>query len=571
MTDVTTLQYGAMLTGLGGGLALFLYGLRKLTEGLKTLAGHRMKHVLARMTTNRFTGLLAGAAVTAVIQSSSVTTVLVVGFISVGLMSFTQSIGVIMGANIGTTITAQIVAFKVTQYALVMIATGFIVEVAARSERLRQGGIALMGLGLLFFGMDLMSGAMDPLRTWPPFIEFMKTIENPIFGVLVGFVFTALIQSSSATTGVVIVLAAEGLVTLETGIAIAFGANIGTCVTASLSVIGRPREAVRAATVHIIFNLLGVILWISFIPQFADLVRFISPTSPALSGAARAAAETPRQIANAHTLFNFLNAVIFIWFTHPIERLVLWIVPSKRIYVSTGSPRFLESMYLSQPTLALDRVKLETQRLGRRVYRMVSGSFDVVVKGNIDDISRMRARDDDVDSLHRAIITYLDKITHEDMVDPLPARVQTAFGVVNYLENIGDVVETDLMASAEQRRSRDIILDKSIEDSIRALHATACSVLENSLTAFVEGDKILAEEARERKADFNAQANSARVYAGQSLASDSVERLEAYRVAVDTIECYSRIHSLARRVARLVVLEPQGRVLDGTIDAARVD
>jgi phosphate:Na+ symporter len=571
VTDVTTLQYGAMLTGLGGGLALFLYGLRKLTEGLKTLAGHRMKYVLARMTTNRFTGLLAGAAVTAVIQSSSVTTVLVVGFISVGLMSFTQSIGVIMGANIGTTITAQIVAFKVTQYALVMIATGFIVEVAARSERLRQGGIALMGLGLLFFGMDLMSGAMDPLRTWPPFIEFMKTIENPIFGVLVGFIFTALIQSSSATTGVVIVLAAGGLVTLETGIAIAFGANIGTCVTASLSVIGRPREAVRAATVHIIFNLLGVLLWIFFIPQFADLVRFISPTSPALSGAARAAAETPRQIANAHTLFNFLNAVIFIWFTHPIERLVLWIVPSKRIYVSTGSPRFLESMYLSQPTLALDRVKLETQRLGRRVYRMVSGSFDVVVKGNIDDISRMRARDDDVDSLHRAIITYLDKITHEDMVDPLPARVQTAFGVVNYLENIGDVVETDLMASAEQRRSRDIILDKSIEDSIRALHATACGVLENSLTAFVEGDKTLAEEARERKADFNAQANSARVYAGQSLASDSVERLEAYRVAVDTIECYSRIHSLARRVARLVVLEPQGRVLDGTIDAARAD
>ena len=571
MSDVNTLEYGAMLTGLGGGLALFLYGLRKLTEGLKTLAGHRMKYVLARMTTNRFTGLLAGAAVTAVIQSSSVTTVLVVGFISIGLMNFTQSIGVIMGANIGTTITAQIVAFKVTKYALVMIASGFIVEVVAKSERLRQGGIALMGLGLLFFGMDLMSGAMEPLKTWPPFTEFMRTIENPVFGILVGLIFTALIQSSSATTGVVIVLAAEGLVSLQTGIAIAFGANVGTCVTTSLSVIGRPREAVRAAVVHVLFNILGVLLWVAFIPQFADVVRSISPTSPELSGAARAAAETPRQIANAHTLFNLLNALVFIWFARPMERLILWMVPSKRVYVSSGSPRFLESMYLSQPALALDRVKLEIQRLGRRVYRMVSGSLEVVTKGNVDDIVRMRARDDDVDSLHRAIITYLDKITHEDMVKPLPARVQTAFGVVNYLENIGDVVETDLMASAEHRRSRDIVLEQATEDSLRALHATACAVLDKSLTAFVEGDKILAEEARERKAEFNAQANSARVHAGQSLASDSVERLESYRVVVDTIECYSRIHSLARRIARLVVLEPQGTLHDEVSEAAHTD
>ena len=278
--SVGTLEVGAILTGLGGGLALFLYGMRKMTESLKVAAGGGMKALLGKLTANRFTGALAGIIITAVIQSSSVTTVLVVGFISAGLMTLSQSVGVILGAAVGTTVTAQIIAFKVTKYALVLIALGFLTELLAKKERLKHLGIMAMGLGLIFFGMELMSQATYPLRSYQPFINLMQTMRNPFLGILVGTVFTAIVQSSSATTGVVIVLAGQGFISLNAGIALVFGANVGTCVTALLATIGKPREAARAAAVHILYKVLGVLLWLAFIPQLADVVRTLSPVSP---------------------------------------------------------------------------------------------------------------------------------------------------------------------------------------------------------------------------------------------------------------------------------------------------
>ena len=279
--SATTLDIGVLVTQLGGGLALFLFGMRQMTESLKTVAGTGMKNLLATLTANRFTAALAGTIITAVIQSSSVTTVLVVGFVSAGLLNLSQSIGVILGANVGTTITAQIIAFKVYKYGLLMIAAGFFTEILARREYLRQWGTALMGLGLIFFGMELMSIGTSPLREWPPFIDMMQSIENPLLSVAIGAAFTAIVQSSSATTGIVIVLASQGLISLETGIGLIFGSNIGTCITAFISAVGRPREAMQAAWAHVIFNITGVLLWVFFIPQFADLVRAISPVSGA--------------------------------------------------------------------------------------------------------------------------------------------------------------------------------------------------------------------------------------------------------------------------------------------------
>ncbi|HKJ20338.1 MAG TPA: Na/Pi symporter, partial [Woeseiaceae bacterium] len=255
-----------------GGLALFLFGIDQLTDSLKAVAGDRMKAILARLTSTRFSGALTGAFVTAVIQSSSVTTVLVVGFTTAGLMSFSQSIGVIMGANIGTTITAQIVAFKVTKAALGMIALGFSILFFAKRDAFRHYGGIIMGLGLVFFGMSLMSDAMEPLRSYQPFLDMMVRMENPLIGILVAAAFTALIQSSSATTAIVIVMAGQGFISLPAGIALAFGANIGTCVTALLAAIGKPREAIRAATTHILFNIAGVVIWVAFIDQLAEFV-----------------------------------------------------------------------------------------------------------------------------------------------------------------------------------------------------------------------------------------------------------------------------------------------------------
>jgi phosphate:Na+ symporter len=306
------INFGAMLINLAGGLALFLYGMHKMTEALKILAGERAKDILAKLTSNRFSAAFAGAAITAVIQSSSITTVLMVGFITAGIMTFQQSIGVILGANVGTTFTAQIIAFKITKGALFLIAIGFFTEVFAKRPKLKHLGVALMGLGMLFFGMELMSQATSPLRTYEPFMDLIQEMTNPFFGVAIGAVFTALVQSSSATTGIVIVMASQGLITLETGIALILGSNIGTCVTAWISSIGKPREAMQAAAAHIVFNVTGVLLFVGIIPHYAELIREISPAAVHLEGIERLAADTPRQIANAHTVFNVFNLVIFL-------------------------------------------------------------------------------------------------------------------------------------------------------------------------------------------------------------------------------------------------------------------
>ena len=235
MIDITTI-----VVGLLGGLAIFLFGLEQLTDMLKATAGDRMRNVLAQVTTNRFKAALAGGFTTAVIQSSSVTTVLVVGFVSAGLMSVQQSIGVIMGAEIGTTVTAQIIAFRVTEYALVAVICGFVLQFFFKDARTRRYGTMILGLGLVFFGMNLMGDATRPLRDYQPFIDLLAQMDNAVLTVLLSAGFTALIQSSSATTGVIIVLGSQGLISLEQGIALVFGANIGTCVTALLASIGKP-------------------------------------------------------------------------------------------------------------------------------------------------------------------------------------------------------------------------------------------------------------------------------------------------------------------------------------------
>lgn len=273
-----------MAMGLFGGLALFLFGMEQMSDSLKSALGDQMKVLLAKLTRNRFTGAFTGAFVTAIIQSSSVTTVLVVGFVSAGMMTMSQSIGVIMGANVGTTVTAQIVAFKVEEAALWMIAIGFLMMFTTKQERIKHYGNMLMGLGLIFYGMGLMGDGMNPLRSYEPFLQLMANMDNPLLAILVGALFTALVQSSSATTAIVITMAGQGLISLEAGIALAFGANIGTCITAQLAALGKPREALRAAVVHLIFNVGGVLIWLPFISMLAIWVTGFSPTHPELEG-----------------------------------------------------------------------------------------------------------------------------------------------------------------------------------------------------------------------------------------------------------------------------------------------
>ncbi|MBL8375443.1 Na/Pi cotransporter family protein [Accumulibacter sp.] len=543
-----------MTVELLGGLAIFLYGMLQMEEGLTAVAGERMKGILAKLTVNRFMGVGTGALVTAVIQSSSVTTVLVVGFISAGLMSLSQSVGVIMGANIGTTITAQIVAFKITKAALGMIAVGFAMLFIAKSDKTKHYGGMLMGLGMVFFGMHVMSEAMAPLRSFQPFLDLMKTMDNPLVGVLIAAVFTALIQSSSASTGIVIVMAGQGFISLQAGIALAFGANIGTCATALLAVIGKPREAVRAALVHLGFNVFGVLIWLPFIGSIADLVTAISPAYPDLEGTARLAAETPRQIANAHTFFNVANTLIFIWFTTQIARIVEWLVPDRLeeevIIVRT---KFLHQELLSTPSLALDQVRMEVMHMGETVNAMLKGIMPAIIKGDRQALEEIRMMDDTVDILYAGIIDYLGKISKQQLSGEQSRELLQLMEAVSNLENIGDIVETNLVVLGHDRIRDKVAVSETTQQVLNGFQQAITKAVAAAVQAVAQRNQRSAQVVIGMKEEINSIADSAAAHEARRLIAAEPNRIPAYVLEVDLIEKQKRIYYFAKRMAKTVL------------------
>ena len=542
-----------MAVNLAGGLALFLFGIDQMTEGLKSVAGERMRSVLARLTSNRFMGAMTGAFVTSIIQSSSVTTVLVVGFTTAGLMSFSQSIGVIMGANIGTTITAQIVAFKVTKAALFMVAVGFSFLFFGKKGRLRHHGEIVMGLGLVFFGMSIMSDAMQPLRTFQPFLDFMAAMGNPFLGILVAAAFTALIQSSSATTAIVIVMAGQGFITLPAGIALAFGANIGTCVTALLAAIGKPREALRAAVTHVLFNIAGVLVWLAFIDQLANIVTTLSPAHPELSGAQRLAAEAPRQIANAHTIFNVANTLIFIWFTTMIARLVEWMIPDKPLDEEIAiSARYLDKDLLSTPSLALDLVRREIRHMGEHVTEMLVEIMPAILHGSVKSLNELQAIDERVDILHAEIVIYLGRISQHELTEKQTAELMGLMDAVNDLENIGDVIEMNLVELGRRRIGKGVAISQPTQVVLSDFHQVVMDAVGAAIRAVSEDSYDEARLVMDMKKEITRITNSAATHEAQRLVANEPHRIEAYTIEMDIAEKLQRIFYFARRMARTI-------------------
>lgn len=552
------IDWFSMCITLLGGLALFLFGMDQMAEALKAVAGDRMKILLARLTTNRFMGAFTGAFVTAVVNSSSVTTVLVVGFITAGLMSMSQSIGIIMGANIGSTITAQLIAFKVSKSALLMVAGGFSLQFLSRQERIRQYGSMLMGLGLVFFGMSIMSEAMAPLRSYPPFLDMMAHMENPLIGILIAAVFTSLIQSSAATTGIVIVMASQGFINLQAGIALAFGANIGTCVTAMLATLGKPREALRAALVHVLFNVFGVLLWYSFIPQLAEFVTWLSPAHTELSGTARLAAEAPRQIANAHTTFNVANTFIFIGFAGQFARLVEWLIPDKPLAPELViRPKYLDEELLDTPSLALGRVRLEIGHVGGRVIEMLERIMPAILTGDRMALRAVARIDDDVDILHGHIVTYLGRISQKTLTEEQTRELMHLMDATNNLENIGDIVETDLASLGERRIQQGVSISEATQALLRKLHNIVLATVELAIDAVTESDRHSAQEIIAMKSDISRLTDSAAVHESRRLVAQEPNRLAAYTVEMDVIEKLKRIYYHAKRMAKDVLPEEE--------------
>ena len=545
------LEVFQLLMGLVGGLALFLFGMEQMASSLKSAAGERMKTILSRLTSNRFMGVCTGAFVTAVIQSSSVTTVLVVGFITAGLMTLAQSIGIIMGANIGTTITAQVIAFKVTKYALLMIAIGFAMMFLAKKQRIKSYGSGIMGLGLVFFGMAVMGDAMTPLRTFPPFLDMMARMDNPLLGILAGAGFTALVQSSSATTGVVIVMATQGFISLPAGIALSFGANIGTCVTALLAAIGRPREALRASVVHIAFNVIGVMVWIPFIDQLAHLVTSFSPVAADMEGTAKLGAETPRQIANAHTIFNVANTFIFIWFTTQFARLVEYLLPDRPVHTNgAAKPKYLDESLISTPSLAIERARLEILHMGDSVKEMLQRILPAMLTGSHEALTAVEIMDDAADALHGHIITYLGQISHRQLTDKETADLLRLMAAANDLENIGDLIETNLVALGRQRLQDHVTISEPTRHVIGEFHAAVARALDGSLLAVTQKDAEAAQVVVEMKGTINRLEGSAALHEARRLVASEPNRLSAYTVEIDMISNLKRIYYFCKRLAR---------------------
>jgi len=530
---------------------MLLVGMEQMSEGLKAAAGETLKDVLARLTKNRFMGAITGAFVTAVLNSSSVTTVLVVGFISAGFMTLAQSVGVIMGANIGSTFTAQIVAFNVTQYALILVAGGFLMLFVGKAENTRHYGSMVMGLGLIFYGMGVMGDAMLPLRSYQPFLDLMVRMENPLLGILIGAVFTGLVQSSAATTGIAIVMASAGLITLPAGIALAFGSNIGTCVTAVLASVGKPVAAVRAAVVHVLFNVAGVLLWVMFIPQLADMVVAISPVSSDLTGKAQMAADVPRQIANAHTLFNVANTLIFLGFTTVFARLAEKLVPDRPVEEKIIiEPRYLEKDVLSVPAMALEQVRFELGHMGEIINQMFTTLRSGVREKDKQKCDAVLKLDDKVDILHDAILEYLSEIRQEPLTDKQSDRFQALMSATVNLENLADIINDELLGIAkdfieleDEPSEATWLLMFNLADKVSQAVAHAVQAVREDDENAAEEVILLKDEIRQISEEF-LRRQSERIGIQES------GHLNLVRLEMELLDKLRSIYTLAKRVAK---------------------
>ena len=557
--DIDWLQLGM---GLFGGLALFLFGLEFLSEGLKKVAGGTLRTVLAKLTVNRFLGAFTGALVTGVLNSSSVTTVLVVGFVTAGVMSLSQSVSIIMGANIGSTVTAQILAFNIAYYALIPVALGFFMSFTAKTERTKYLGMMLMGLGLVFYGMGLMSDGMKPLRSYEPFMEILEKMELPIYGILAGAIFTGLVQSSAATVGIAIAMASEGLLTLPAGIALALGANIGTCVTALLAAIGKPTEAVRAAVVHVSFNILGVLVWLPLLSVLADMAIWISPVEENLTGTAKLAAETPRQIANANTMFNVINTLLFISFTTWFARLAQRLVPEKKLPEGIIiKPEFLDKEALKAPSVALDNVRHEINRAGEITVSMLEQlgpAMENRDKARLDAIAR---KDDEVDILETEILRYLGRLRQGSLAEKESHEHQNLMTAMVNLESLADVIETDLVALAKRFIKHEYQSSEKTGVMISDLYEKVCQAVKLAVQAVGKNDQRAAESVLLMKGEIAELAMKLSERQALRLPGEDPDYLNKIRIQMSLAEQLRRIYSLCKRIARTnlpteVAMEP---------------
>lgn len=483
----------AIAINLVGGLGLFLYGMNLMGEGLQKSAGNKLKKVVEFLTSNVLMGVLVGTIVTAIIQSSSATTVMIVGFVNAGIMTLSQAIGVIMGANIGTTVTAQLVSFDLEGLAPIALGIGIVTYLFNSKQKYKNFAEILIGFGILFTGMEFMKDAVKPLADLPQFKNALLYFgTHPILGILAGFLITGIVQSSSASMGMLIALASEGLLPLSSALPILYGDNIGTCVTSLLSSIGASRNAKRAAIMHLSFNVIGTIIFILILNKpITAIVTAINPSDSA------------RQIANAHTLFNLVNVIMLLPFSRYIVKLALLLVPEKTDEnENTSNTKFLDERMLETPSIALGNTIKEVLRMGNKASIALDSSLKGVINKNSNDIETTFESEKVVNKLQKDILNYLLKLSKSPLNDDERFKTDLLFHTVNDIERVSDHAENIAELATD-------IVKFNLEFSENALHEIndvyekSMSNFKNSLIALDKHDLDLARHVLEVEKEVN--------------------------------------------------------------------
>ena len=460
----------SLILGLLGGLALFLYGMQMMSDGLEKTAGDRLKSILEKLTSNRFLGVLVGAVITAIIQSSSATTVMVIGFVNARLMNLRQAVWIIMGANIGTTITGQLVALNMSEIAPLFAFAGVVMIVFLQNPRLHSLGSIVSGLGILFIGMDMMSTSMEPLRESALFISMITQFANPVIGILVGALFTALIQSSSASLGILQALARSGVIGLGGSVFVLFGQNIGTCITAVLASIGTSREAKQTTIIHLSFNIIGTILFttICILTPLTSLVESWTPGN------------APQQIANMHTLFNVVTTIVLLPFGTYLADFAQRILPSEKMSMDSEGLMYLQPLPNSNKIVGLSAINVqqihdEVMRMMELAYANVNDAFDQLIQYREDRSKAISKRESTVNFLNSAISNYISDVFGNGNLSPETSQNLTAYYMMLVdIERISDYsIHIDRQAvviSKEKNTDEEIKILKKMKSRTFKMH-----------------------------------------------------------------------------------------------------
>ena len=552
--DAEGFSFILIIIGLFGGLGMFLYGMEMMSDGMKMTAGNSMRAILKKLTSNRFIAVFVGAFITMIIQSSSATTVMLVSFVNSGLLNFVQALGVILGSNIGSTVTAQIVAFKVTDYALLLIAVGSIMTLFSKKDTAKHIGFVILGFGLLFYGMKVMSDTMKPLRTDPTFNSILTSFENPFLGILAGAIFTALIQSSSATTGIVITLASSGSITLEAGIPLIFGANIGTCITALLAGLKATRDAKRVAIGHVLFNVIGVLVFCFWIPTFADLV-------------AQTTDNVPRQIANAHTIFNIVSTMLFIPFAPFISRTIIRYFPDKEKLRNIEKPAILnlDEKVLSYPTAAINNAQAEISGVVGLTERVVGSLVSPFItdkdQSDVENpelnlITGLHQRLEKIKYLNENISNYLIKISQQDLTSHQSREVFALVSATNYLNSINDTVKVKFENLIGKKESLDEGFSDAGQEEILVYHAKLLKQIKRLNKYFVKYDRGKATKIMKKGKKYKDLEEKYRLEHFKRVSGNVSVSVATHQLHVELMDMLKQINTFIELIAStLLVIE----------------